>query len=203
MISKIFKSKEEKLELKEIGKRITLENEIMEKLAQYQERAPEVLFCALKKYLSTYLPYPADSGYVGIVDDSYPDIYYCGDILVHSSKADLKIDDILHFRQYFPKGFYLLHGRIKSFDKSGNILVQGVDREEGFIYGEMILGVLIEVIPFKEERWEKLFSGLIGDYGWLMEMIKEHIEFYKSNDEIPAERKNKVIPELERRLGEL
>lgn len=31
MIFKIFKSKEEKRELKEIGKRIALENEIMEK----------------------------------------------------------------------------------------------------------------------------------------------------------------------------
>jgi hypothetical protein len=202
MIPKIFKSKEEKRELKEIGKRITLENEIMGKLAQYQERAPEVLFCALKKYLSTYLPYPADSGYVGIADDSYPDIYYCGDILVHSSKADLKIGDILHFRQYFSEGFYLLHGRIKSFDKSGNILVQGIDGE-GVISGETILGVLIEVISFKGERWEKLFDGLIGDYNWLKGMIEESIEFYKSNNEVPAERKNKVIPELERRLSEL
>jgi len=38
MISKIFRKKDEKRELKEIGKKITLENEIMEKLAQYQER---------------------------------------------------------------------------------------------------------------------------------------------------------------------
>jgi len=54
MIPKIFKSKEEKRELKEIGKQIALENEIMEKLVQYQERAPEVLFCALKDYLSKW-----------------------------------------------------------------------------------------------------------------------------------------------------
>jgi len=44
---------------------------------------------------------------------------------------------------------------------------------------------------------------LIGDYDWLSGMIKESIEFYKSNNEIPAERKNRVVPELERRLSEL
>ena len=43
MIPKIFKSKEEKRELKEISKQIALENEIMEKLAQYQKKNPEVL----------------------------------------------------------------------------------------------------------------------------------------------------------------
>ena len=203
MISKIFRKKEEKRELKEIGKKITLENEIMEKLAQYQEKNPEVLFCALRKYLSTYSPYLAELGYISIADRNYPDIYYCGDILLHSSKAELKIGDILHFRQYSSEGFYLLHGRIKSFDKSGNIIVEGFDGEEGFIYGEMVLGILIEIIPFKGERWEKLFDGLIGDYDWLKGMIKESIEFYKSNNEIPAERKNKVVPELERRLSEL
>jgi len=67
----------------------------------------------------------------------------------------------------------------------------------------MVLGILIEIIPFKGERWEKLFDGLIGDYDWLKGMIKESIEFYKSNNEIPAERKNRVVPELERRLSEL
>jgi hypothetical protein len=203
MMPKIFKSKEEKRELKEIGKRIALENEIMEKLAQYQERAPDVLFCALRKYLSTYSPYLAESGYISIADRNYPDMYYSGDILLHSSKAELKIGDILHLRQYSSEGSYLFHGRIKSFDKGGNMLIQGIVGEEGFISGDRILGVLIEVIPFKEERWEKLFDGLIDDYDWLKEMIKEHIEFYKSNNEISAERKNKVIPELERRLREL
>ena len=88
-------------------------------------------------------------------------------------------------------------------DKSGNIIVEGFDGEEGFIYGEMVLGILIEIIPFKGERREKLFDGLIGDYDWLKGMIKESIEFYKSNNEIPAERKNKVVPELERRLRTL
>ena len=203
MISKIFRKKEEKRELKEIGKKITLENEIMEKLAQYQERNPEVLFCALRKYLSTYLPYLAESGYISIADRNYPDIYYCGDILLHSSKAELKIGDILHFRQYSSEGFYLLHGRIKSFDKSGNIIVEGFGGVEGVISGDMILGVLIEVIPFKEEKWEKLFDDLIGDYDWLKKVIKELLELYKSNNEIPAEWKNRVVPELERRLRTL
>jgi len=101
MISKIFRKKEEKRELKEIGKKITLENEIMEKLAQYQERNPEVLFCALRKYLSTYSPYGSDAGYISIADYNHPDLYYSGDILLHSSKAELKIGDILHLRQYF------------------------------------------------------------------------------------------------------
>jgi hypothetical protein len=202
-ITDFFTRNSEKQEVKKISKKIALENEIMGKLAQYQEKDTEVLFCALRKYLATYLPYPADSGYVGIVDLNYPDLYYCGDILVHSSKAGLKIGDVLHFRQYSSEGFHLLHGRIKSFDKGGNILVQGSDGEEGFIVGEMILGVLVEVIPFKEGKWEKLFDGLIGDYEWLKGMFKESIEFYKSNNEIAAERKNKVIPELERRLREL
>ena len=203
MIPKIFKSKEEKRELKEIGKKITLENEIMEKLAQYQERNPEVLFCALRKYLSTYSPYLAELGYISIADLNYPDIYYCGHILLHSSKAELKIGDILHFRQYSSEGFYLLHGRIKSFDKSGNIIVEGFGGVEGVISGDMILGVLIEVIPFKEEKWEKLFDDLIGDYDWLKKVIKELLELYKSNNEIPAEWKNRVVPELERRLRTL
>ena len=203
MISKIFTKKEEKRELKEIGKKITLENEIMEKLAQYQERNPEVLFCALRKYLSTYSPYLAELGYISIADLNYPDIYYCGDILLHSSKAELKIGDILHFRQYSSEGFYLLHGRIKSFDKSGNIIVERFGGVEGVISGDMILGVLIEVIPFKEEKWEKLFDDLIGDYDWLKKVIKELLELYKSNNEIPAEWKNRVVSELERRLRTL
>ena len=203
MIPKIFKSTEEKRELKEIGKRIALENEIMEKLAQYQGKSPEVLFCALRKYLSTYLGYVSDAGYIGIAEHNYPDVYYSGDILLHSSKADLKIGDILHFRQYSSERSYLSHGRIKSFDRIGNIKIQTSEGVEGFLHSEMILGLLIEVIPFKGERWERLFDGLIDDYDELKEMIKEHIELYKSNNEIPTERKNKVIPELERRLREL
>ena len=203
MIPKIFKSKEEKRELKEIGKQIALENEIMEKLAQYQKKNPEVLFCALRKYLSTYSPYGSDAGYISIADYNHPDLYYSGDILLHSSKAELKIGDILHLRQYFSEGIHLLHGRIKSFDKSGNIIVEGFGEVEGVISGDMILGVLIEVIPFKEEKWEKLFDDLIGDYDWLKKVIKELLELYKSNNEIPAEWKNKVVPELERRLRTL
>ena len=39
-------------------------------------------------------------------------------------------------------------------DKSGNIIVEGFGGVEGVISGDMILGVLIEVIPFKEEKWE-------------------------------------------------
>lgn len=74
---------------------------------------------------------------------------------------------------------------------------------EGVISGDMILGVLIEVIPFKEEKWEKLFDDLIGDYDGLKKVIKELLELYKSNNEIPAEWKNKVVPELERRLRTL
>jgi hypothetical protein len=97
----------------------------------------------------------------------------------------------------------LFHGRIKSFDKGGNILVQGSDGEEGFIVGEMTLGVLVEVIPFKEGKWEKLFDDLIGDYAWLSDMIKASLDFYKTNIEVPEERKNNIIPELERRLKEL
>ncbi len=65
----------------------------------------------------------------------------------------------------------------------------------------MVLGTLIEVVPFKEERWEKLFDGLSGEYNWLKTVIEESLDIYKSNDEIPAERRNDVIPELERRLG--
>jgi len=102
-----------------------------------------------------------------------------------------------------PEGIHLLHGRIKSFDKSGNIIVEGFGGVEGFIYGEMVLGILIEIIPFKGERWEKLFDGLIGDYDWLKKVIKELLELYKSNNEIPAEWKNRVVPELERRLRTL
>lgn len=202
-ITDFFTRNSEKQEVKKISKKIVLENEIMAKLAQYQEKDTEVLFCALRKYLSTYLPYPIDSGYVGIVDLNYPDLYYCGDILVHSSKAGLKIGDILHFRQYSSEGFYLFHGRIKSFDKGGNILVQGSDGEEGFIVGEMTFGVLVEVIPFKEGKWEKSFNSLIGDYDWLGDMIKASLDFYKTNIEVPEERKNNIIPELERRLKEL
>ena len=102
-----------------------------------------------------------------------------------------------------PEGIHLLHGRIKSFDKSGNIIVEGFGGVEGVISGDMILGVLIEVIPFKEEKWEKLFDDLIGDYDWLKKVIKELLELYKSNNEIPAEWKNRVVPELERRLRTL
>lgn len=198
-----FARNSEKQEVKRINKKIALENEIMVKLAQYQEKNPEVLFCALKRYLSSYLSYSDDFGYVGIADDSYHDLYYAGDILIHSYKAGLKIGDILHFRQYSSEGFHLLHGKIKSFDKSGNILIRGLDGEEGYIYGQMILGVLIEVIPFKEERWNNLFDSLIGDYDALKNMIKNRYEFYKSNNEVPEVWKNKTIPELERRLKEL
>ena len=198
-----FTRNSEKQEVKKINKKIALENEIMVKLAQYQEKNPEVLFCALRKYLATYLSYPEDFGYVGIAEDNYPDLYYSGDILVHSSKAGLKIGDILHFRQYSFEGFHLLHGKIKSFDKSGNILIRGFGGEKGYIYGQMILGVLIEVIPFKEERWNNLFDKLIGDYDWLKDMIKNQYDFYKSNNEIPEERQNNIIPELERLLKEL
>ena len=49
----------------------------------------------------------------------------------------------------------------------------------------------------------KLFDDLIGDYDWLKKVIKELLELYKSNNEIPAEWKNKVVPELERRLRTL
>lgn len=203
-ITDFFSRNSEKQEVKKINKQIALENEIMVKLAQYQEKNPEVLFSALRKYLSRYYLYTDDSGYIGIADNSYPaPLYYAGDILVHSTKADLKMGDILHFCQYTPNGSFLFHAKFKSVDRNGNIIIKGLEGGDGFLESKMILGVLIEVIPFKEKSWNKLFDGLIGDYDWLKDMIKASIDFYKSNDEVPVERKNKTIPELERRLKEL
>lgn len=196
----IFKDTEED----KISKKIKLEEKIIEKLFQYQEKTPEVLFCALNKYLSTYLPYLDNLGYIGIADCNYPDICYVGDILVHSYKDVLNAGDTLHVRQYGsdPHVFYLHHAKFKSFDKSGYITIEEFEGGEShIIHRGMVLGTLIEVVPFKGERWEKLFDGLSGDYNQLKTSIEESLDFYKSNDEIPAERRNDAIPELERRLG--
>jgi len=196
----LFKDTEED----KIGKKIKLEEKIIEKLFQYQEKTPEVLFCALNKYLSIYLPYPANSGYSGIADWNYPDICYVGDILAHSYKDVLNAGDTLHVRQYGsdPHDLYLHHVKFKSFDKSGYITIEEFEGGEShIIHRGMVLGTLIEVVPFKEERWEKLFDGLSGDYNWLKTVIEESLDIYKSNDEILAERRNDVVPELERRLG--
>lgn len=194
----IFKDNEED----KIKKKIKLEEKIIEKLSAYQEKTPEVLFCALNKYLSTYLVYPVNSGYIGIASQNFPDVYYVGDILLHSYKDVLNAGDILHVRHYGADlhDFYLQHYEFKSFDKSGYINIQGFSGDEGFVHIGMVLGVLIEVTPFKGERWEKLFDDLDGDYDWLKATIREFIEFYKSNDEVSEEIRTKIISELERRL---
>ena len=196
----LFKDTEED----KIGKKIKLEEKIIEKLFQYQEKTPEVLFCALNKYLSTYSLYLDTSGYIGIADQNFSDVYYAGDILLHSHKDVLNAGDTLHVRQYGsdPRVFYLHHVKFKSFDKSGYITIEEFEGGESYIiHRGMVLATLIEVVPFKGERWEKLFDGLSGDYNWLKTVIEESLDIYKSNDEIPAERRNDVIPELERRLG--
>ena len=195
----IFKdTKEDK-----IDKKIKLEEKIIEKLFQYQEKTPEVLFCALNKYLSTYSVYLDNAGYIGIAGLNSPNICYVGDILLYSYKDVLNAGDTLHVRQYGPDlhDFYLHHAKFKSFDKSGYITIEEFEGGEShIIHRGMVLGTLIEVVPFKGERWEKLFDGLSGDYNWLKTAIEEYLDFYKSSDEIPTERRNDVILELERRL---
>ena len=168
----IFKDSEED----KINKKIKLEEKIIEKLFQYQEKTPEVLFCALNKYLSTYLPYAANSGYIGIADWNYPNICYVGDILAHSYKDVLNAGDTLHVRQYGSDP----QAKFKSFDKSGYITIEEFEGGEShIIHRGMVLGTLIEVVPFKEERWEKLFDGLSGDYNWLKTVIVESLDIYK------------------------
>lgn len=196
----LFKDTEED----KIDKKIKLEEKIIEKLFQYQEKTPEVLFCALNKYLSTYSLYLDNSGYIGIADRNFSDVYYDGDILLHSYKDVLNAGDTLHVRQYGsdPRVFYLHHVKFKSFDKSGYITVEEFEGGESYIiHRGMVLATLIEVVQFKGERWARLFDGMGGDYNWLKTSIEESLDIYKSNDEIPAERRNDVIPELERRLG--
>jgi hypothetical protein len=196
----IFKDKEEA----KIDKKIKLEEKIIEKLFQYQEKTPEVLFCALNKYLSTYSLYFDNSGYIGIADQNFSGVYYVGDILTHSYKDVLKAGDTLHVRYYGPDPdvFYLHHIKFKSFGKSGYITTEEFEGGEShIIHRGMVLGVLIEVTPFKGERWEQLFDDLNGGYDWLKTSIEGSLDFYKSNDEIPTECRNNVIPELERRLG--
>ncbi|HDM36005.1 MAG TPA: hypothetical protein ENG09_01940 [Candidatus Syntrophoarchaeum butanivorans] len=189
---------------RKINKRLKMENKIIGQLVRYEDRDPEVLYCALRKYIAARYPYPDDMGYIGIADENYPPLYYAGDILIHVGRFEPEVGDIMHFRQYGPDGMYLVHGKVTSVDKVGYVNVIGPTGGEGLVHLEMMLGVLVEVIPFMEGMWDRLFTGLMrGDYKSLRMMLEHTIERYRRSEDIPEERKNQIIPELKKRVKAL
>ena len=194
----------------EIAKKLELETEIMEKLSKYHEENYEVLYFALRKFMSNYLNiYFNDSGYIGIADENYEDLFYWGDMSIHSSDDNLKIGDILHLYQYSSdgEGVYSFHGKVKSFTENGDIRIQHSEDEEIVeISSFMILGKLIKVISFEEDGWEELLCKFIDNHE-LLELLKEGIEesinLYKSDINVSEKNKMKTISELEKRLVKL
>jgi hypothetical protein len=191
-------------ETKRINKRLDLEGEIIFRLSKYENRDPEVLYACLRKYMAARYPYLDDRGYIGVADDTHPGLYYTGDILIHTTRFELKPGDIVHFRQYGPDEMYVLHGKINAIDDHGYAKVEGPTGLEGLINLEVVMGVLIEVIPFREGTWERLFVGLMGsDYERLKTILSDAIAGYSSEEVVPEKQKNEILSELERRLDAL
>lgn len=199
-----------KINHNEIEKKSELETEIMEKLSKYYESNTNVLYYSLRKFMSNYLNiYFSDSGYIGIAEENYEDLFYWGDILIHSSDDNLKIGDILHLYQYSSDGdgVYTFHCKVKSFTKNGEIRIQlSGDDEIVEISSFMIIGKLIKVISFEEDGWEDLFKEFIENHEFLNllnEGIEESIELCKSNSDISEKFKIETVTELENRHTKL
>ncbi len=191
----IFKNKEDA----KIEKKHDLEKEISEKLDMYKKNAPDVLYCALMKYMNNNY----NMGHISIANINEPGIYHNGDILMYSTKPLLNSGDILHLYFYNADSISQHYLKFKSFVMGGNILVQDENGNDHTISNDNVLDVLIKTVPFGDETWEKLFNDFGGDYNWLLNSIKDSLEFWKKTNDSNEIIKNKIIQELENRLKAL
>lgn len=192
----LFKNKEDA----KIEKKYNIEKEILEKLDIYKKNSPDVLYRTLMKYTNNNYY----AGYTFISSINIPGICHNGDILIHSTKSVLNYGDILHFCEYGSDGISQYYLKFKSFIMGVNILVQVQDQngKDYAISNHKVLGVLIKTIPFNvnDETWEKSFIDFGGNYEWLLNSMKNSLEFWKKVSDFDETIKNKTIQELENRL---
>lgn len=184
----------------EIDDKEKIEQEIVQQISEYAEKYPDVVPFALKKCLES-MSFITDIGYIEIAYNNIKDMYYVGDILLHSNRSKLKPGDIVQHYEYSSDGdSYVLHSELKSFDKNGFINVRMLHgTEEYYISSNSVLGVLIKIISFDDPDWIHLFENSCDDYNQLKENITGSIDFIKSHD-TSDEDKEERISELNKRL---
>jgi len=202
MMNKLFKNKTN--EDKAIAKKIALEFEITNKLIEYGQKDSEVLYHILRKTISDNFGYWTDLGYIGIASTCHENLFYIGDVLIHSSDGNFIINDIVRIRQHLEEDSFIYYAKIKSFTKNGGIQIQDSDGIY-VILPDMITGKLIKVITIWDDGWKELFDKVDSDINTqsVTELIKENIELFASSEDLPEKYKVDIIPELEKRLIKL
>ncbi len=175
-----------------------IEAQIMKYIEEFSLKHPIVVANTLKKCVSN-IGFADDIGYMKLVSNSQPDLYYTGDILLISTKHDLNIDEILEHGYFAENGYVELYSELKSFNREGYLNVFSLNYKEDFtILPTDVTGVLMKVIPFGEDGWSELFEKSVNDYSSLRENIEDSIKFYENLED--DEDKQNILEVLNSRI---